>query len=59
MAIMASKKLRVTSKACMEAAESLYQKGVISYPRTETNKFSPTMDLKQLVSTSWLTMNSQ
>lgn len=35
---------------CMQIAESLYQRGLISYPRTETNRFTPTMDVKHLVS---------
>lgn len=34
----------------MEIAERLYNQGMISYPRTETNRFPPTMNLKDLVS---------
>ncbi|CBZ54216.1 putative DNA topoisomerase III alpha [Neospora caninum Liverpool] len=55
---MASRKLRMSSAQCMSIAESLYQRGIISYPRTETEVFSPTMDLLALIrvhtgSTAW------
>ncbi|KEP67584.1 UNVERIFIED_CONTAM: DNA topoisomerase family protein [Hammondia hammondi] len=55
---MASRKLRMSSTRCMSIAESLYQRGIISYPRTETEVFSPTMDLLSLIrvhfeSTAW------
>lgn len=33
----------------MDAAEKLYTKGFISYPRTETNRFPNTMNLKTLL----------
>ena len=33
----------------MDIAEKLYQKGKISYPRTETNFFNSNIDLKDLV----------
>ncbi|PFH35125.1 DNA topoisomerase family protein [Besnoitia besnoiti] len=46
---MASRKLRMSSAQCMLVAESLYQRGIISYPRTETEVFSPTMDLLALI----------
>lgn len=41
--------LRLTSKRTMEIAEKLYTQGWISYPRTETNQFDRTMDLRALV----------
>lgn len=45
----ASRWLRVSSEQTMKAAESLYNKGVLSYPRTETNKFKEGTDLLALV----------
>lgn len=33
----------------MEIAEKLYNKGYISYPRTETDKYPPTMNLRSMV----------
>lgn len=33
----------------MEIAERLYQQGFISYPRTETSKFSPNTDFRSLI----------
>jgi DNA topoisomerase III len=33
----------------MEVAERLYNKGLISYPRTETNAFTKTLDLNEIV----------
>ena len=35
---MASRKLGLNAQRAMQIAESLYTKGIISYPRTETNK---------------------
>ena len=32
----------------MKIAEDLYQKGFISYPRTETNSFSQDFDIKAM-----------
>eukprot|EP01071_Lankesteria_metandrocarpae_P009818 Lankesteria_metandrocarpae@DN5251_c0_g1_i4.p2 len=46
---LASRKLRMTSAKAMEVAEKLYQQGYISYPRTETDKFTQTMDLRSIV----------
>lgn len=45
-----SRFLRMTSQKVMEVAEKLYQRGFISYPRTETDQFPKDMDLRQLVS---------
>lgn len=45
----AGRYLRMNGQEAMNAAESLYQKGFISYPRTETDRFDKGMDLKALV----------
>ncbi|KAK5956296.1 DNA topoisomerase [Knufia fluminis] len=44
-----SRYLRMNSHEVMAVAEKLYQKGFISYPRTETDQFARDMDLKALV----------
>lgn len=44
-----STKLRISSDKTMEIAESLYQRGYISYPRTETDKFKEGTDLRSLI----------
>lgn len=44
-----SKYLRMSAKQSLAAAEKLYQKGFLSYPRTETDVFSKEMDLRSLV----------
>lgn len=41
---LAATHLRISSEQCMAWAESLYQEGFISYPRTETDSFSFTDD---------------
>jgi DNA topoisomerase-3 len=46
---LASRKLRISAKETMKIAESLYTKGFISYPRTETNMFPKDLDLVALV----------
>ncbi|CAD5216704.1 unnamed protein product [Bursaphelenchus xylophilus] len=46
---MGSKKLKLTAKRTMAAAEKLYMQGFISYPRTETNQFPPKFGLEALV----------
>jgi DNA topoisomerase-3 len=46
---MASRFLRMNSQQAMEAAEKLYTKGFISYPRTETDRFDRGMNLQALV----------
>ena len=38
--------LRMPGERMMKLAEELYQEGVISYPRTETDCFDPAYDLK-------------
>jgi DNA topoisomerase-3 len=45
----ASRFLRMNGQQAMTVAESLYQKGFISYPRTETDRFDKGMDLRALV----------
>lgn len=40
---------KLNAKQSLAAAEKLYQKGFISYPRTETDTFPRTMDLKTLI----------
>nr|XP_027201279.1 T-complex protein 1 subunit zeta-like [Dermatophagoides pteronyssinus] len=37
---LAAKFLRLSSNECMRLAENLYNRGIISYPRTETDAFS-------------------
>ncbi|KAL1873450.1 hypothetical protein VTK73DRAFT_948 [Phialemonium thermophilum] len=46
---MATMYLRMTGQQAMKAAETLYEKGFISYPRTETDRFDRAMDLRALV----------
>lgn len=46
---LASRKLRIGAKETMQLAESLYTRGFISYPRTETNSFPPDLKLQPLV----------
>lgn len=43
---LGSRKLKMSAKEVMTIAEKLYTKGIISYPRTETNMFSKEIDLK-------------
>ncbi|KAL1591152.1 hypothetical protein WHR41_00451 [Cladosporium halotolerans] len=44
-----SRFLRMDSQRVMQVAEALYQKGWISYPRTETDQFDRGMDLQAVV----------
>lgn len=44
-----TKYLRMSSVQIMDIAEKLYQKGFVSYPRTETDQFDPGMNLKILI----------
>lgn len=41
---------KLSAKQSLEAAEKLYQKGFVSYPRTETDVFPDKMDLQDLIS---------
>ncbi|KAG2543269.1 hypothetical protein PVAP13_9NG735900 [Panicum virgatum] len=45
----ASRYFRMSSEHTMKVAEELYQAGFISYPRTETDNFSPNTDLHAIV----------
>ncbi|OLL26150.1 DNA topoisomerase 3 [Neolecta irregularis DAH-3] len=44
-----SRFLRLSSKIIMDHAEKLYQKGFISYPRTETDQFDKEINLQALL----------
>ncbi|KAI0243784.1 DNA topoisomerase, partial [Massospora cicadina] len=46
---MGSRYLHMPSDKVMEAANCLYQKGFISYPRTETDKFDPKFEFQPLL----------
>lgn len=45
----AARLLRITGQDAMKAAEDLYNKGFISYPRTETDRFAKDFNLRALV----------
>ncbi|KHN99603.1 DNA topoisomerase III [Metarhizium album ARSEF 1941] len=45
----ATRLLRMSGQQAMTTAEGLYNKGFISYPRTETDRFDKGMNLKALV----------
>eukprot|EP01039_Chlorochromonas_danica_P004386 gene4386-4807_t len=47
--ILASRCLRLSSERAMAIAEGLYQRGLLSYPRTETNFFQDGFDLRGLL----------
>ena len=44
-----SRLLHMNSATIMKIAEDLYHKGLISYPRTETDQFEPDFKLKELI----------
>jgi DNA topoisomerase len=44
--IVARRFLRMPSERTMQVAESLYQRGILSYPRTETDLFSREFDIQ-------------
>ncbi|XP_014248462.1 DNA topoisomerase 3-alpha [Cimex lectularius] len=46
---IASRKLKINAKEALRIAEKLYTKGFISYPRTETNIFPDSINLRNLV----------
>ncbi|MFX1518429.1 MAG: DNA topoisomerase [Promethearchaeota archaeon] len=46
---MAAKHLHIASERAMEIAERLYNAGIISYPRTETEIYPRTFSLKKLL----------
>jgi DNA topoisomerase-3 len=48
---LAVRKLRITAKRALAAAEKLYTSGFISYPRTETNIFPKDINLAELIQT--------
>ncbi|KAL4808891.1 DNA topoisomerase [Aspergillus unguis] len=47
--MMGTRYLRMNSDNVMKTAETLYTKGFISYPRTETDQFDKGIDLKKLI----------
>jgi DNA topoisomerase III len=46
---LASRKLKISSQRVMQIAEKIYQKGFISYPRTETDQFPDNLDYAELI----------
>jgi DNA topoisomerase-3 len=46
---LASTYLKLPSQVAATAAEELYAKGIVSYPRTETQIFDESIDLQALV----------
>ena len=46
---LGSRKLRINAKETMRIAEKLYTQGFISYPRTETNTFPESFDLRGVI----------
>lgn len=50
MTKLAATHLRLPAQRTMELAEALYTKGLIAYPRTETDTFPETMNIPSLIS---------
>ena len=46
---LATARLKISGHQVMKSAEKLYQLGYISYPRTETNSYEKTINVKNLV----------
>ena len=46
---IASRKFRISPANALKIAETLYQQGLLSYPRTETEIFPPSMNLEELI----------
>jgi len=46
----ASRFLNIRAKEALDTAENLYRDGLISYPRTETTIYPPTLDLRSIAS---------
>lgn len=46
---LVTSKLKMSSAQAMKVAEALYNRGYISYPRTETTKYNKTFNLRDLV----------
>eukprot|EP00750_Incisomonas_marina_P006233 INCI14379.1.p1 GENE.INCI14379.1~~INCI14379.1.p1 ORF type:complete len:903 (-),score=130.56 INCI14379.1:65-2773(-) len=46
---LASQKLRIDSSVAMDIAEKLYQQGLLSYPRTETDQFPKDFEFEPLI----------
>jgi DNA topoisomerase III len=44
-----SRKLRISPDVTMSIMEKLYQRGYLSYPRTETNVYNKTINLRELI----------
>jgi DNA topoisomerase-3 len=41
--------LKISPAKCMEIMEKLYNRGFISYPRTETNIYHKSINLREIV----------
>ena len=46
-----TKSLNVSAAKAMAEMESLYQRGFLSYPRTETNRYNKNLNLRNIVGT--------